>query len=80
MKIDEIRSFLKDVLIDIGIEEELLNDMKSITTVEIGLTSVELIDMSVSIKEKYGVVMKLKVKEAITLEEICEHILENANK
>ncbi|MCR3759098.1 phosphopantetheine-binding protein [Clostridium felsineum] len=80
MNIDEIRAFLKNILIDIGIEEEFLNDMKSVTTVELGLKSVELIDMAVSIKEKYGVSMKLTVKEDITLEDICEYILENVNK
>ena len=76
-----VNEFLSDVLFDAGIEREFTRDM-SITTEELGLNSLELVNLSVAIYDEYGVKIKLLKKDNLSLLDVCsevnEQMMENA--
>ena len=76
-----VNEFLSDVLFDAGIEREFTRDM-SITTEELGLNSLELVNLSVAIYDEYGVKIKLLKKDNLSLFDVCsevnEQMMENA--
>ena len=46
------------------------------TTEELGLGSIELVNLSVAVIDEFGVNLKLKKKDNRTLESICTEIVE----
>lgn len=51
---EEVREFLLEQLKKAGIEEEFITSM-DMTTEELGLGSIELVNLSVAVMDKYGV-------------------------
>lgn len=76
---DEIHEFLSYKLMEIGIEKEALGDFK-VTTADLGLSSLEYIDMSIDISKRFGIQFKLDRKVIISLEGICKMIEEMVDK
>lgn len=76
---DGIREFLSYKLMEIGIEKEALSDFK-ITTAELGLSSLEYIDMSLDISKRFGIPFKLERKTETSLEDICKMIEEMVDR
>ena len=70
-----VNEFLSDVLFDAGIEREFTQDM-SITTEELGLNSLELVNLSVAIYDEYGVKVKLLKKDNLSLFDVCSEVNE----
>lgn len=70
----EVENFIVNKLEDIGIDRaDLLN--LSVTTKELGLSSLELVDLSLSIEEQYGISLRLVTQEEISIDEICNRII-----
>lgn len=72
---EEVREFLLEQLKKAGIEEEFITSM-DMTTEDLGLGSIELVNLSVAVMDKYGVNLKLKKKDNRTLNSICNSIIE----
>jgi acyl carrier protein len=71
---NDVENFIKEVLLDIGIEEEEIKE-NSYLRDEIGLDSTEVVDLSLAIKKKYGV--NINLKEDKKLQEIYNIVLSN---
>jgi acyl carrier protein len=71
---DEIRKYITDLILDIGIEDDLIKDDAFIRE-DIGLDSTEVVDISLAIKKKYNVTLDLKGD--MKLEEIYSNIKNN---
>lgn len=72
---EKVREFLLEQLKKVGIEKEFITSM-DMTTEELGLGSIELVNLSVAVIDEFGVNLKLKKKENRTLESICTEIVE----
>ena len=72
---EKVREFLLEQLKKVGIEKEFITSM-DMTTEELGLGSIELVNLSVAVIDKFGVNLKLKKKDNRTLESICTEIVE----
>ena len=72
---EKVREFLLEQLKKVGIEKEFITSM-DMTTEELGLGSIELVNLSVADIDEFGVNLKLKKKENRTLESICTEIVE----
>lgn len=72
---EKVREFLLEQLKKVGIEKEFITSM-DMTTEELGLGSIELVNLSVAVIDEFGVNLKLKKKDNRTLESICTEIVE----
>ena len=72
---EKVREFLLEQLKKVGIEKEFITSM-DMTTEELGLGSIELVNLSVAVIDEFGVNLKLKKKENRTWESICTEIVE----
>ncbi|WP_319419874.1 acyl carrier protein [Pleurocapsa sp. FMAR1] len=68
-----INPALKDVLIDLGFEEAELTDTASIRQ-DLQLDSTETVDISLGLKRRLGINIKLESRQDITLAQISEKI------
>ena len=64
---------LKDVLLDLGFEEEELTDTASIRQ-DLQLDSTETVDISLGLKRRLGINIKLESRQDMTLAEVSEKI------
>ena len=64
---------LKDVLMDLGFDEEELTDTASIRQ-DLQLDSTETVDISLGIKRRLGINIKLESRQDMTLAEVSEKI------
>jgi acyl carrier protein len=64
---------LKAVLIDLGFEEEELTDSASIRQ-DLQLDSTETVDISLGLKRRLGINIKLESRQDMTLAEVSEKI------
>lgn len=67
----EVYDFIKQVLIDMGFEDEF--NMDTFVREELGLDSSEVVDLSLQIKEKYDI--SIDLKNDATIKQIIEAIL-----
>lgn len=72
---EEVRKFLLEQLSKAGIEEEFITSM-DMTTEELGLGSIELVNLSVALIDEFGVNLRLKKRDNRTLNSICAAIME----
>lgn len=68
-----IDSALKAVLLDLGFDEEELTDTASIRQ-DLQLDSTETVDISLGLKRRLGINIKLESRQDMTLAEISEKI------
>jgi acyl carrier protein len=71
---DKIRKYITGLLLDMGIEDDLIKDEYSIRE-DIGLDSTEVVEISLAIQKKYNITLDLKGD--MKLEEIYSHIKNN---
>ena len=64
---------LKAVLVDLGFEEEELTDSASIRQ-DLQLDSTETVDISLGLKRRLGINIKLESRKDMTLAEVSEKI------
>lgn len=64
---------LKEVLIDLGFSEEELTDTASIRQ-DLQLDSTETVDISLGLKRRLGINIKLESRQDMTLAEVTEKI------
>lgn len=62
-----------------GIAEEYLTDM-NITTSELGLSSMDLVNISVAVFDEFGIRIKLVKEDNKSLNDICTDIVNSLNK
>ena len=70
-----INPALKNVLIDLGFEEEELTDTASIRQ-DLQLDSTETVDISLGLKRRLGINIKLESRQDMTLAQISEKIVQ----
>ena len=68
-----INPALKDVLMDLGFEEEELTESASIRQ-DLQLDSTETVDISLGLKRRLGVNIKLESRKDTTLAEVSQQI------
>lgn len=61
-----------------GIPEEYLEDM-NVTTSELGLSSMDLVSISVAVFDQFGFRIKLVKEDNKSLHDICTEIVNNCN-
>lgn len=64
---------LKDILLDLGIPEESITDT-ALLRKDLQLDSTETVDISLGLKRRLGVNVKLESRKDMTLAEVCEMI------
>lgn len=70
-----IREFLIDKLIEMDLEEEELTSM-DVTTVELALSSLELVDLADALNTEFGSSISLEPNKELSLQQICEMVEE----
>ncbi|EUJ19983.1 MULTISPECIES: phosphopantetheine-binding protein [Bacilli] len=76
MNKEEIIEFITDELLDFGIEpEELKKDADLIN--DLGLDSTETVDLSLSIKKKYNVLIEFGGRDSFNLYDLVTEIYSN---
>lgn len=79
MKKTEIFNFIYDELVDFGIEEnEISSEAKMFD--DIGLDSTETVDLSLTIKKQYSVLIDFGGKIEMTIEDLVEEIYSKLEK
>ncbi|WP_083753566.1 acyl carrier protein [Actinosynnema sp. ALI-1.44] len=71
---------LKQLLLDIGIAEETLTELRPYTRLraDLGLNSTETTDLEVQLRERFGVRVNLWDQEDYTVDELVAGITENS--
>jgi acyl carrier protein len=69
----KVMDTLKAILIDLGISEELLHQ-DSLLHKDLQLDSTETVEISLALKRKLGVNVKLETRKDKTLVEICNMV------
>ncbi|MBV8887110.1 MAG: acyl carrier protein [Chroococcidiopsidaceae cyanobacterium CP_BM_RX_35] len=64
---------LKDILLDLGIPEESITDT-ALLRKDLQLDSTETVDISLGLKRRLGVNIKLESRKDMTLAEVCDMI------
>ena len=64
---------LKAILIDLGIPEELINH-DALLREDLQLDSTETVEISLALKRKLGVNVKLEGRQDITLTQLCNRV------
>ncbi|MBV9388844.1 MAG: acyl carrier protein [Chroococcidiopsidaceae cyanobacterium CP_BM_ER_R8_30] len=64
---------LKDILLDLGIPEESITDT-ALLRKDLQLDSTETVDISLGLKRRLGVNVKLESRKDMTLAEVCDMI------
>lgn len=70
---EAIKNYLVKKLIEIDVDEEELTSM-DVTTVELGLSSLELVDIADALNMKFGSSISLDPGNELSLQEICEMV------
>jgi acyl carrier protein len=65
---------LKEILINLGIPEEIIQE-DTLLHEHLGLDSVETVKLSLELKRKLSIDLKLGTRKDITLAEICQLVL-----
>lgn len=73
MKKEEVFEFVNRELLDFGIEQEELRDEVDLIA-DLGLDSTETVDLSLSIKKKYNVLVEFGGRDSLKLNEIVDEI------
>ena len=72
----KIKDCLFNTLGNMGIEREYITDM-NMTTDELGLSSLELVNLAVAFYDEFGIRLRLVKSNAISLNDLCVKV---ANK
>jgi len=64
---------LKDILLDLGISEESIKDT-ALLRKDLQLDSTETVEISLGLKRRLGVNVKLESRKDITLAEVCDMV------
>lgn len=73
MNKEEVFDFVNRELLDFGIEQEELGDEVDLIA-DLGLDSTETVDLSLSIKKKYNVLVEFGGRDSLKLNEIVDEI------
>lgn len=74
MGMKEVKEYLLEKLKEMDLEEEELASMDA-TTLELGLSSLELVDLADALNTKFGSSIKLEPNKELSLQEICEMVV-----
>ncbi|MEG3881029.1 acyl carrier protein [Microcoleus sp. herbarium7] len=69
----DIQDILKDILKNLGISEELLHD-DALLHRDLQLDSTEIVEISLALKRRLGVAVKLETRQDKTLAEVSQAI------
>lgn len=70
---DHVRECLMKALEQLGIQSAMISDM-DMTTGELGLNSIELVQLAVVLFDEFGVKLKLQKSENLSLNELCTKV------
>lgn len=70
---ENVKECLFKSLAKLGIQDDMISDME-ITTGELGLNSLELVNIAVNFFEEFGVKLKLLKSEDMSLNQICTQV------
>lgn len=66
----KIKACLFNTLGDMGIEKEFITDM-DMTTDELGLSSLELVNLAVAFYDEFGIKLRLVKNNSLSLNDLC---------
>lgn len=72
MELKKIKEFIKNEILDIGIEEEAISD-DALVRDEIGLDSTEVVELSLALKKQYK--KDIEIEKDMTINEIANLIM-----
>ncbi|WP_210404404.1 acyl carrier protein [Chroococcidiopsis sp. TS-821] len=64
---------LKDILVDLGIPEHEITET-ALLRKDLQLDSTETVDISLGLKRRFGVNVKLESRKDMTLKDVCEMV------
>ena len=64
---------LKDILVDLGIPEQEITEA-ALLRKDLQLDSTETVDISLGLKRRFGVNVKLESRKDMTLADVCEMV------
>lgn len=66
----KIKTCLFNTLGDMGIEKEFITDM-NMTTDELGLSSLELVNLAIAFYDEFGIKLRLVKNNVLSLNDLC---------
>ena len=68
-----VMDVLKDILLELGISEELITE-KALVHKDLQLDSTETVEVSLGLKRRLGVNVKIESRQDLTLSQVCDMV------